>query len=174
MNDPLPVPGWELVSLPWLSEYRKYTQVWGQSKIIKNNINFWNPSTTVIRIHPELGRSTLDCYSVCVSKSTRPAWLHGSNLMLFSDFIMSNGCCLTSTPDFIVWTMKMKMKPARLVDRTWCLRDPIPVSAIKWKLPFTYSSGLINYTLSCAFIKAQWNMGSKLHCVPVSCYVKAV
>lgn len=40
-NDPLPVPGWEVVSLLWLSEYRIYSQVWGQSKIINKNINFW-------------------------------------------------------------------------------------------------------------------------------------
>lgn len=40
VNDPLPVPGWEAVSLLWLSEYRIYTQVWGHSKIIKKNINF--------------------------------------------------------------------------------------------------------------------------------------
>lgn len=26
-NDPLPVPGWEAVSLLWLGEYRTYTQV---------------------------------------------------------------------------------------------------------------------------------------------------
>lgn len=44
---------------------------------------------------------------------------------------------------------------ARLVDRTRRLRDPIPVSAIKRKLPFAYSTGLINYTLSCAFLKAR-------------------
>lgn len=50
VNDPLPVPGWEAVSLLWLSEYRTYTQVWGQSKIIKKNINFWCPSMTIIHI----------------------------------------------------------------------------------------------------------------------------
>lgn len=27
VNDPLPVPGWEVVSLLWLSEYRIYSQV---------------------------------------------------------------------------------------------------------------------------------------------------
>lgn len=56
---------------------------------------------------------------------------------------------------FYILNYEDENESARLVDRTWCLRDPIPVSAIKWKLPFTYSTGLINYALSCAFIKAQ-------------------
>lgn len=39
-NDPFPVSGWEAISLMWLGEGRTCTQVWGQSKIIKNNIKF--------------------------------------------------------------------------------------------------------------------------------------
>lgn len=46
VNDRLPVPAWEAVSLLWLGEYTAYTQVWGQSKIIKKNINSWSSDLT--------------------------------------------------------------------------------------------------------------------------------
>lgn len=165
-------PVWEAVSLLWLRGFRTSTQVWGQSKIINRTVRF----SEVRERHLSCRRCIKSSRTLAarrVSKRVRTS-PHRPDLTSLPHILMRNGCCLTSTPGFIVWTTKMKMNPARLVDRTGCLRDPIPVSAIKWKLPFTYSSGLINYSLSCAFIKAQWNMGSKLHCVPVSCYVKAV
>lgn len=91
-----------------------------------------------------------------------------SSLMLFLTFPNVERVLLNIRVRFYCLNFEDENESARLVDRTRRLRDPIPVSAIKRKLPFTYSTGLINYTLSCAFIKAQWNIGSKLRGVPVS------
>lgn len=63
VNDPLPVPGWEAVSLLWLSESRTYSQVWGQSKIIKKNIYFWSLSMRTIQML---------ITKLCMSDCTRP------------------------------------------------------------------------------------------------------
>lgn len=79
----------------------------------------------------------------------------GSSLMLFLTFPNVEWVLLNIRVRFYCLNFEDENESTRLVDRTRRLRDPIPVSAIKRKLPFTYSTGLINYTLSCAFIKAQ-------------------
>lgn len=68
--------------------------------------------------------------------------------------LQRNGYCLTCLLNFIVRTIKRKMNPHFRAEMA-NFRDPIPVSAIKWKLLFTYSSGLINYSLTCASAMSQ-------------------
>lgn len=101
------------------------------------------------------------CGLMCLRR-TRP---HQSAIIR----ILWNGYCLTSTLAIIVRTIKRKMNP-RFRGEMADFRDAIPVSAIKWKLPFTYSSGLINYSLACATAEGQWKMRNKLRCIfcPVS------